>query len=84
MVNKKKLAKEFANNKTTFDSEFPYLDDIEFLKHLEVEYAKMEEYEICAIIDARVNIFSSREILDERLEHLNNQIRLYKKIKGFK
>lgn len=82
MANKKKLAREFATNNKKFDESFPYLNDIEFLHFLEEEYAKMEEYEVCAIINARIKILTSDTATDEKLEHLNEQIRLYKKIKG--
>ena len=83
MVNKKKLAKSFANNKETFDVDFPYLDDVEFLGYLEKEYAEMEEYEVCAIINARIEIFSSTNISEKDIEHLDRQIEIYKKLKGF-
>lgn len=78
MVDKKKLARDFATNKRTFDSDFPYLNDIEFLTHLKDVYEEMQEYEVCMIIEARIKIFSAKEITDEALDNLNMKINLYK------
>lgn len=81
-MDKKKLAIDFARNKKTFDSDFPYLDDVEFLGYLKDEYEKMEEYEVCMIIEARIKIFSAKYITDEAIEELNRKIELYKIAKG--
>ena len=76
MVDKKKLAREFATNSRKFDSNFPYLNDIEFLNHLKDVYSEMRDFDLCVIIDARIKALTTskqKDVID-----LDVKIELYK------
>jgi hypothetical protein len=79
MEDKKKLAREFATNSRKFDSNFPYLNDIEFLKHLKDVYSDMKQFDICVIIDARIKALTTNS--EKHIVELDAKIELYKQVK---
>lgn len=82
MNDKKKLAQDFAKNKKVFDADFPYINDVEFLTYLKEEYIKMQDFEVCMIIDARIKILEADIVTDEMIDNLNYKIGLYKAVRG--
>jgi len=82
MIDKKKLARDFARNQKIFNSDFPYLNDIEFLTYLKDEYEAMGQLELCVIVNARIKLFTTEKITNEMIDDFNIKLELIKKING--